>query len=84
MIFHALNKNIDGLVTPVQINNTTIERVSNFNFLGLNLNENMQWKSHMDIIANKITKYSGVLNRLKRYLPGYIIRTLYCSIVQSH
>ena len=34
-------------------------------------------------IANKITKFSGVLNKLKRYLPGNILRTLYCSMVQS-
>ena len=41
------------------------------------------WKPHIDTIANKVTKFSGVLNRLKRYLPGYILRTLYCSMVQS-
>ena len=69
MVFHAINKNIEGSVIPVHIDNIPIERVSNFNFLGLNLNENMSWKSHMYIIANKITKFSGVLNRLKRYLP---------------
>ena len=43
----------------------------------------MSWKSHIDIIAKTITKFSGVLNRLKRYLPGNILRTLYCSMVQS-
>ena len=44
----------------------------------------MSWKSHIDIIANTITKFSGVLNRFKRFLPGNILRTLYCSMVQSH
>ena len=83
MVFHAINKNIEGSVIPVHIDKIPIERVSNFNFLGLNLNENMSWKSHIDIIANKITKFSGVLNRLKRYIPGNILRTLYCSMVQS-
>ena len=43
----------------------------------------MSWKPHIDIIANKITKFSGILNRLKRYLPGNILRTLYCSMVQT-
>ena len=59
MIFHAINKHIDGSVTPVPIDKIPIERVSNFNFLGLNLNENMSWKSHIDITANKIKKLSG-------------------------
>ena len=83
MIFHAMNKNIEGLVTEPVIDNVPIERVTDFNFLGLNLNDHMSWKPHIDAIANKVTKFSGVLNRLKRYLPGYILRTLYCSMVQS-
>ena len=83
MIFHAMNKKIDYLIPEIKINDILIERVTNFNFLGLTLNENVSWKPHIGIIANKITKFSGVLNRLKRYLPGYILRTLYCSMVQS-
>ena len=59
MVFHAINKHIEGSVIPVHIDKIPIERVSNFNFLGLNLNEDMSWKSHIDIIANKITKFSG-------------------------
>ena len=83
MIFHAMNKNTEGLLTEPVIDNVPIERVSDLNFLGLNLNDHMSWKPHIDTIANKVTKFSGVLNRLKRYLPGYILRTLYCSMVQS-
>ena len=41
MVFHAINKNIDGSATPVHIDKIPIERVGKFNFLGLNLNENM-------------------------------------------
>ena len=33
-------------------------------------------------IGCKLVKLSGVLNRLKRYLPEYVFRTLYCSMVQ--
>ena len=50
------------LIPDIKIDDIFIERVSNFNFLGLTLNENMSWKPHIDIIANKITKFSGVLN----------------------
>ena len=34
-------------------------------------------------IGCKLAKLSGVLNRLKRYLPEYVLRTLYCNMVQS-
>ena len=34
-------------------------------------------------MGGKLAKLSGVLNILKRYLPEYVLRTLYCSMVQS-
>ena len=37
----------------------------------------------MDKISNKISKYNGILKRLKHTLPEYILRTLYCSLIQS-
>ena len=37
---------------PKLTHDTPIERVSNFNFLELTVNENMSWKLHVDIIAN--------------------------------
>ena len=83
ILFHAINKNINNLVAGPKINDICIERVNYFNFLGLYLNENLSWKTHIDIVANNLTKFSGVLNRLKKYLPSYILRTLYCSMVQS-
>ena len=71
MILHAMNKRyIEGLLTEPVLDNVHNERVSDFNFLGLNLNEHMSWKPYIHAIANKVTEFSVVLNKLKRYLPG--------------
>ena len=83
MIFHMHNKKILH-VPRVTIANIEIERVHNFNFLGLKVNENLSWKDHSNKIALKLSKFNGVLNRLKHYLPTHILRTLYCSMVQSN
>ena len=60
-----------------------IERVTSFDLLGIHFNDHMLWKTHIDTIGSKLAKSSGVLNRQKRYLPDYILRILYCSMVQS-
>ena len=83
VIFHAINKKIQGVVPNLEINRIPLERVQNFNFLGLLLNENMSWKPHTDLLSNKLAKCAGVLNKLKRFLPIHILRTLYFSMVQS-
>ena len=83
MIFHTPGTKFD-YIQNILINGTNLERVQNFNFLGLTINENLSWKPHEDKIANKISKYSGILSRLKNFLPPHILKTIYCSIVQSN
>ena len=53
----------------LNMNDTPIERVSNFDFLGLTLNEHLNWKPHIDKIANKISRSIGILNRQKHFIP---------------
>ena len=84
MVFHPYQKDISQLMPSISINNTAIERVNTFNFLGITVEENATWKPHIRILSNKISKYSGILNRLNHYLPLHIMRMMYCSLVNSH
>ena len=83
MIFHAINKSIEVIIPNSVINGIQIDRVNSFNFLGLNLHENMSWKTHTESVANKLAKYSGILNRIKHFLAMDVLRKLYFSMVQS-
>ena len=83
VIFHAINKKIEDVVPDLDINGIPLERVQSFNFLGLLLHGNMSWKPHIDLLSNKLAQCAGVLNKLKRFLPIHILRTLYFSMVQS-
>ena len=84
MLFHTRQTNISQYVPNLKIGNDKIKRVKDFDFLGLTINENMSWKPHTDRIANKLSKYVGIINRLKRYLPQNILKMIYTSIIQSN
>ena len=84
MLFHPYQKDVSNLVPVLKINQNEIEKVDKFDFLGVTLDEHVNWKAHTDKLATRLSKYSGILNKLKNYLPPYILRTLYCSLVQSH
>ena len=84
IIFCSQKKNIKNKVPQIILNETPVERVVNFDFLGIFLNEHMTWTSHINKISNKISKYIGILNKLKHYLPSYILRTLYNSLILPH
>ena len=81
-IFHK--KNICNKVPQIILNETPVERVVNFDFLGIFLNEHMTWTSPINKIANKIAKSIGILNKLKHYLLSYILRTLDNSLFLPH
>ena len=66
------------------IDNTVIECVDSFNFLGIYLDKYMNWKRHTDYIASKISKSIGILNRLKHILPTEIKIMIYNSLILSH
>ena len=59
------------MIPDLETNGIPLDKVKNFNFLGLQLNENMSWKPHIDSLSNKLAKCAGVLSRLKRFLPAH-------------
>ena len=84
MLFHYKQRNVKNAIPKLKINGITIERVKEFNFLGLTIDENMTWKAHTQKIANKISQVIGTLKRLKHFLPPNILKTLYCSLILPH
>ena len=82
MIFHRKQKQISEL--NIAINDTDIERVESFNFLGLHIHESLSWRTHTDTVKNKVSKVVGILYRLKNIFPMYILQTLYNSLIVSY
>ncbi len=82
MIFHTNKKKVQSLT--LKIDNVNIERVAEFNFLGVTLDEHLTWKCHVNKISNKISQCMGILNRLKHFLPIQTKTIIYNSLVLSH
>ena len=85
MIFHYRQRILtENDIPRLMINKAIIERVTEFNFLGLTVNEYMNWNTHTQKIANKISRTLGIMNRLKRYLPFSAMKLMYDSLILSH
>ena len=84
MIFHHRQRKIDEFIPDIRINDSPIERVTDFNFLGLQIDQHLNWNAHIQKCSNKISRTLGVMNRLKRHLPTKILRVLYNSLVLPH
>ena len=84
MIFHHYQRNINNIIPTLKINSETIENVSEFNFLGLTIDEHLNWKPHIQKISNKIARTLGIMCRLKNFLPTHVLRVLYNSLILPH
>ena len=48
MLYHSINKKV--IYPKLKINNNIIDRITQFNFLGVILHERMSWKQHIEHI----------------------------------
>ena len=69
-LFHMPQKKHSNHI--ISIDNIAVECVDSFNFFGIYLDKYMNWKSHTDYIATKISKSIGILNRPEHILPTEI------------
>ena len=84
MIFHNYQRDFSHFIPEIMINGQLVERVTEFNFLGLTIDEHLNWKSHIQKVSNKVSRSIGVLNRLKKFLPLTVLRILYNALILLH
>ena len=58
MTFQRTNKHVQTLT--LKIGNINIEQVKEFNFLGLIIHTNLNWKRHTEKISNACSKKIGI------------------------
>ena len=68
MVFHKYPKVIPDL--KIQMNNVEIDRVSEFNFFGVNVDEHITWKLHIEKIRVKNSRIIGIMLELQCTLPS--------------
>ena len=78
------NKTLKPNELNLNINGTKIDQTTEFNFLGLKINSNLDWNSHIAMIMTKINRNIGIIRRLKHILPLHILTTLYYSLIHPH
>lgn len=80
------------LVTPrpypnlpdIYFNNTTLEWVGTFKYLGITLDRKLSFKEHISITCNKLARVRGVIYSLSGLLPLHTLRNVYYSLAYPH
>ena len=65
----------------LKVKDSLITEVSESKFLGVIVDNNLNWNSHIRYIADKISKSSSIMRYLRYSFPTNILKTLYMSLV---
>ena len=82
MVFFKHPKTLPKL--NITANGNLIGQVSEFNFLGITIDENITWNPHIRNTSIKIARVIGILRKLKRIFSRHILRLIYNSLIHPH
>ena len=71
----SLNIDFDG---------TLVEEKKETSFLGVVIDNKLNWKSHIAQVCNKISKSIAILRFLRTSFPKKILKMIYMAIIHSH
>ena len=79
----SLRKKIQPVIN-LHIKSITIKRVFSIKFLGIMIDANLSWSSHIYYIKNKISKSVGILCMARKMLKSNSLLTLYYSFIYPY
>ena len=62
----------------------SLERKEFLKYLGIFIDQNLTWKHHIDHVAFKISRYVGLLSKLRHHVPTHTLITIYRSLISPH
>ena len=82
MIISNKKSSLDNF--QVSINDTKLERCQQYKYLGVIIDRNLTWKTHIEYISNKISKVCGSLAKLRHSVNSKILIEIYHALIHSY
>jgi hypothetical protein len=83
IIIRGAKKNIQ-CTEQIKINNISIERVTQIKYLGVIIDECLNFKEHVSYICKKVNKKVSLLWRIGRYVDGCTRCQIYKTVISPH
>ena len=83
IIFRSKQKEIKKHLN-FRINGQLIKTKTMTKYLGLILDENLSWETHLNTLRLKLARANGMLAKIRHYVPFHILKNIYYSIFNCH
>jgi len=83
IIFHPVQKKLTYDI-QIKINNVSLKHESHIKYLGVMIDEHLNWKHHVSYISNKIKRSIGIISKARHFVNLDILKNLYYSLVYPY
>ena len=77
-------KKIGSVTLNIRIDGCKVGKVRHTKFLGVYIDEKLNWKKHISHINGKISRGMGILRKVRKVLPASCLKTLYHTMIYPY
>ena len=84
-LFHKPSQadNLPIKLPDLVIDSSKLEQSSHIKFLGVEIDNNLSWKFHIENLETKIARVIGIMYKVRPILNTYCLKSLYHSLIHS-
>ena len=83
MMFHQTRIKHGNNIT-MYIKKNPIEHKSSTKFLGIIIDNKLNWSAHITYIKNKISKSTGIMSKIRKFMDKQTLRNIYFSFIYPY
>ena len=84
-LLYYTNKNRQPLKSiTIKINNETLKEVTDAKYLGVYMDNKLNWNTHINNMKLRLSKGISILAKIRHYVPKTVLRSVYFTFVNSH
>ena len=82
--FMLFSNSLRVLPNHIRIDDNNLCQVDTTKFLGLHIDKELTWRTHINYLSKILSRNSGILNKLKHFFPTHILQTIYSSLISPY
>ena len=84
MIFTSKGKSYNKNISNINIDGNKVQQVNKTKCLCIIIEEHLNWATHINHLCNIIARIVRILQKLRSFIPAYVLEILYHSLILSH
>ena len=68
----------------MKLNRQRLHSSNNVKYLGIKIDENLNWKHHVNDVSTKLIRANAILFKIRNYVNSKILRSIYFAVFESH